>query len=235
MSVGHVALLTIALSISLQAEKDAPKGPQLKAPETPKEKASYGIGVSIGKSLKKDGAEVDLEQLFKGLQDALLGRKQALEDSEIREALAAFQKETQAKMLDRAKTQGEKNKKEGAAFLDEHKKKEGVKTTPSGLQYKIIKAGTGKKPKATDTVTTHYRGTLIDGTEFDSSYARSEPTSFRVNQVIKGWTEALQMMPAGSKWQIVIPSELAYGEQGAGPDIGPHSVLIFDIELISIQ
>ena len=129
----------------------------------------------------------------------------------------------------------EKNKKEGETFLAENKKKEGVKTLPSGLQYKVITEGTGKMPKETDTVTTHYRGTLIDGTEFDSSHKRGQPATFAVKGVIKGWTEALQLMKEGSKWQLFIPSELAYGERGAGQTIGPYATLIFDIELISIQ
>jgi FKBP-type peptidyl-prolyl cis-trans isomerase FklB len=133
------------------------------------------------------------------------------------------------------KAQGEKNKKEGEAFLAENKKKEGVKTLPSGLQYKVIKEGTGKSPKATDKVSTHYRGTLIDGTEFDSSYKRGQPATFPVNGVIPGWTEALQLMKVGSKWQLFIPSKLAYGERGAPPVIGPYSVLIFTVELLAIK
>jgi FKBP-type peptidyl-prolyl cis-trans isomerase FklB len=142
--------------------------------------------------------------------------------------MAAFQKEMIAKL-------GEKNKAEGEAFLAENKKKEGVKTLPSGLQYKVIKAGTGKKPKVTDTVTTHYRGTLMNGTEFDSSYRRGQPVSFQVNGVIPGWTEALQLMEEGAKWQLFIPSNLAYGERGAGRDIGPNATLVFEIELLSIE
>jgi FKBP-type peptidyl-prolyl cis-trans isomerase FklB len=140
-----------------------------------------------------------------------------------------------AKQQELAKMAGEKNQKEGEAFLAENKKKEGVITLPSGLQYKVIKAGSGNKPKATDTVTVHYQGTLVNGTEFDSSYRRGQPVSFPVNGVIPGWTEALQLMEAGAKWQIVIPSNLAYGDRGAGPQIGPNATLIFEIELISIQ
>jgi FKBP-type peptidyl-prolyl cis-trans isomerase FklB len=140
-----------------------------------------------------------------------------------------------AKQQELAKIVGEKNQKEGEAFLAENKKKEGVITLPSGLQYKVIKAGSGNKPKATDTVSVHYQGTLVNGTEFDSSYRRGQPVSFPVNGVIPGWTEALQLMEAGAKWQIVIPSNLAYGDRGAGPQIGPNATLIFEIELISIQ
>jgi len=133
------------------------------------------------------------------------------------------------------KKTGEMNKKEGEAFLAGNKNKEGVVTVPSGLQYKVMKQGSGKKPKLTDTVTTHYKGTLIDGTEFDSSYRRGQPVSFQVNGVIAGWTEALQLMEEGAKWQLFIPSPLAYGERGAGPQIGPHATLIFEVELISVQ
>jgi FKBP-type peptidyl-prolyl cis-trans isomerase FklB len=149
--------------------------------------------------------------------------------------MAAFQKEMMAKQQELAKRLGEKNKKEGEAFLSENRKKEGIKALPSGLQYKVVKAGTGKKPKSTDTVTTHYRGTLIDGTEFDSSYRRGQPASFPVSGVIAGWTEALQLMEEGAKWQLFIPPNLAYGERGAGSQIGPNATLIFEIELISIQ
>ena len=149
--------------------------------------------------------------------------------------MTAFQKEMMAKHAEVMNTLGEKNKKEGEVFLAENKKKEGVTTLPSGLQYKVIKAGTGKKPKSTDTVTVNYRGTLIDGTEFDSSYRRGEPASFGVSGVIPGWTEAMQLMQEGAKWQVVVPPNLAYGEKGAGPNIGPNATLIFEIELISIQ
>ena len=158
-----------------------------------------------------------------------------LTEQEIREITTAFQKEMMAKQEELNKKLGEKNKKEGEVFLAENKKKEGVKTLPSGLQYKVIKAGTGKKPKLTDTVTTNYRGTLIDGTEFDSSYRRGQPASFPVNGVIPGWTEALQLMEEGAKWQLFVPPNLAYGDRGAGRQIGPNATLIFEVELISIQ
>jgi FKBP-type peptidyl-prolyl cis-trans isomerase FklB len=148
--------------------------------------------------------------------------------------MTAFQKEMMAKREQAGKEAGAKNKVEGEAFLAENGKKEGVVTLPDGLQYKILKEGDGAKPKATDTVTVHYRGTLISGTEFDSSYKRKEPVSFPVNGVIAGWTEALQLMKVGSKWQLFIPSTLAYGERGAGPDLGPNATLIFEVELISI-
>jgi FKBP-type peptidyl-prolyl cis-trans isomerase FklB len=232
-------ILTLVVSPAFAQDEDAKKKPvkpaDESAPKTVIEKVSYGIGLNIGKNFKKDGIEVDLELLVKGVKDALAGSKPLLSDAEIREAMTAIQKELQAKQADRAKNAGEKNKKEGEDFLAENKKKEGVKTTKSGLQYKVIKAGTGKTPKAADTVVTHYRGTLIDGTAFDSSYDRGEPATFPVGKVIKGWTEALQLMTVGSKWQLFIPSALAYGEDGAGDDIGPNSVLIFEIELVAIK
>ena len=179
--------------------------------------------------------EMEKVKVVKGMKDALAGSKPLLTETELRECMIAFQKDLQAKKAEKAQETGDKNKKAGEKFLAENKKKEGVKTTASGLQYKVLKAGAGKTPKATDTVTTHYKGTLIDGKVFDSSYDRNEPTSFPVGKVIKGWTEALQLMPVGSKWQLFIPSNLAYGEDGAGDDIGPHETLIFEIELISVS
>jgi len=189
-----------------------------------KEKVSYIIGMDIGSNLKKQSIDVDPNILAKGVQQSLAGSKPLLTEQEIQETMMAFQKEMMAKQKER-----------GDAFLAENKKKEGVKTLPSGLQYKVIKAGTGKKPKLNDTVMTHYRGTLIDGTEFDSSYKRGQPVSFLVSGVLPGWTEALQLMEEGAKWQLFIPSNLAYGERGAGGIIGPNATLIFEIELISIQ
>lgn len=200
-----------------------------------KEKLSYSIGMQIGSDLRRQAIDVEVDLLLRGLKDGFSGAKTLLTEQEVRQVLTAFQKEMVAKQKETAKALGEKNKKEGEAFLAENKKKPGVVTLPSGLQYKVIKAGTGKKPKATDTVKTHYRGTLIDGTEFDSSYRRGEPAIFPVNGVIRGWTEALQLMEEGAKWQLFIPSALAYGERGAGPLIGPHATLIFEVELISVQ
>ena len=202
--------------------------------KTQKDKLSYTIGVNVGRNMKQLPAEIDPEQFTKGFKDALSGAKTMLSDEEMHTVMTAFQKEMAAKQAEKMKTVGEKNKKEGEAFLAANKKKEGVKTLPSGLQYKIIKEGTGKKPKTTDKVTCQYEGTLIDGTVFDSSYKRGEPATFQVNGVIPGWTEALQMMKVGSKWQLFVPSKLAYGERGAGPQIGPNAVLIFTVELVSI-
>jgi FKBP-type peptidyl-prolyl cis-trans isomerase FklB len=200
-----------------------------------KDKVSYIIGMEIGKNFKKQSIDIDPDILTKGIKDAISGGKPLLTEQEIQENMVTFQKEMMAKQEELAKKLGENNKKEGEVFLAENKKKDGVKTLPSGLQYKVTKAGTGKKPKLTDTVTTQYRGTLIDGTEFDSSYRRGQPVSFPVTGVIPGWTEALQLMEEGAKWQLFIPPNLAYGERGAGRDIGPNATLIFEIELVSIQ
>lgn len=200
-----------------------------------KDKISYSIGLNIGNNFKNQSIDVDVDVLVKGVKDAISGNKTLMSEKEVQETLTAFQNDMRTKQAERAKAMAEKNKKEGETFLTENKKKEGIKTTASGLQYKIIKEGSGKKPKSTDTVTAHYRGTTIDGTEFDSSYKRGEPTSFPVNEVIPGWTEALELMPVGSKWQIFIPSNLAYGERGAGPQIGPNATLLFEVELLSIK
>jgi len=200
-----------------------------------KDKMSYIIGMDLGRNFQKQAIDIDPDILAQGIKDGLSGGKALLSEQEVRETLAAFQAEMVAKQTEVAKKMGEKNKKEGEAFLAENQKKEGVKTLPSGLQYRVIQAGTGKSPKATDEVTAHYRGTLIDGTEFDSSYRRGKPETLPIGGVIAGWTEALQLMQEGAKWQLFVPSNLAYGERGAGRDIGPQATLIFEIELISIQ
>lgn len=210
-------------------------GEEKGASKNQKDKVSYIIGMDIGTNLKKQAMDINPDILFKGMKDGLSGNKPILTEKEMSDTIAAFQKEMKAKQEEMMKKTGEINKKEGEAFLAANKKKEGVVTLPSGLQYKVMKQGSGKKPKATDTVTTHYKGTLIDGTEFDSSYRRGQPVNFPVNGVIAGWTEALQLMEEGAKWQLFIPSPLAYGEKGAGPQIGPHATLIFEVELISIQ
>ncbi|MBS3917397.1 MAG: FKBP-type peptidyl-prolyl cis-trans isomerase [Deltaproteobacteria bacterium] len=210
-------------------------GEEKGAPKNQKDKVSYIIGMDIGTNLKKQSIEINPEILLKGIKDGLSGNKPLMTDQEMKDTIASFQKEMQAKQEEVNKKMGEKNKKEGEVFLAENKKKEGVVTLASGLQYKVIKKSSGKKPKSTDTVTTHYKGTLIDGTEFDSSYKRGQPVSFPVNGVIAGWTEALQLMEEGAKWQLFIPSPLAYGERGAGPQIGPNATLIFEVELISVQ
>jgi FKBP-type peptidyl-prolyl cis-trans isomerase FklB len=204
--------------------------------KTQSQKSSYAIGMNIGKNLKRDSVEVDPAILVRGLKDALAGNKLLLTDEEAKAALTGLQAEVRAKEEAKAKAAAVENKKTGEAFLAANKTKEGVVTLPSGLQYKIIKEGTGPKPTAEDTVLCHYRGSLADNTEFDSSYKRGEPLKIPVGGVIKGWTEAIQLMPVGSKWQLFIPSDLAYGERGApGSPIGPNSTLVFDVELISIE
>lgn len=205
--------------------------------KTPKDKASYAIGLNVGKSLRKDSVDVDPAILLRGLKDALAGGKTLLTDDEAKAAMTAIQTELRKRAEAKMAIVGEANKKEGDAFLAENKTKEGVVTLPSGLQYKILKEGTGPKPAAADSVACNYKGTLLDNTEFDSSYKRGQPATFPVGQVIKGWTEVLQLMPVGSKWQVFIPSDLAYGARGSGPGgpIGPNATLIFEIELLSIQ
>ena len=200
-----------------------------------KEKLSYVIGVDIGKALQKQGVVIDPDLVTKGIKDGTSGGKLLMSDQEIQETMMAFQKEMRAKQEEANKQLGEKNKKEGEAFLAQNKTKEGVTTLPSGVQYKVVKAGTGKKPKETDTVVTHYKGTLLDGTEFDSSFKRNQPATFKVNGVIRGWSEALQLMEVGAKWILYVPAALAYGDRGAGQQIGPNATLIFEVELISIQ
>ncbi|HUI44416.1 MAG TPA: FKBP-type peptidyl-prolyl cis-trans isomerase [Nitrospirota bacterium] len=202
--------------------------------KTQKEKNSYAIGMSMADNVKTNAIDVDIDALTQGIRDSLAGKKTLLTETEAHETIMALQKDLQAKMREKMKAQAEKNLKEGEEFLAKNKVKEGVKTLPSGLQYKVISEGKGKSPLPTDTVTVNYRGTLIDGTEFDSSYKRGQPATFPVNGVIKGWTEALQLMKEGSKWQLFIPSSLAYGERGAGRQIGPNATLIFDVELIKV-
>ncbi len=206
-----------------------------RAPKTKKEKLSYSIGVNIGKNMKMQGVTLDQGLFTQGIKDGLSDAKTAMSDVDMEATLTAFQQEMMTKMQAKQKIDGEKNAKEGEAFLEANKNKEGVVTLPSGLQYKIIKSGDGPKPTKDQKVKCHYRGTLIDGTEFDSSYKRGEPTEFGVGEVIKGWTEALQLMPVGSKWQLFIPANLAYGTNGAGQTIGPNAALIFDVELIAIK
>jgi FKBP-type peptidyl-prolyl cis-trans isomerase len=205
-----------------------------------KEKAGYAIGVNIGKnlgsSLKRDSIEIDIPALVHGLTDALTGNKPLLTEDEIKGVIADLQKQARETQAAKVKAESETNKKAGEDFLAANKSKEGVVTLPDGLQYKILKQGAGPKPAATDTVEANYRGTLIDGKEFDSSAKHGDkPAAFSVTAVVKGWTEVLQLMPVGSKYEVYIPSELAYGARGAGADIGPNSTLIFEIELVSIK
>ena len=200
-----------------------------------KDKVSYSIGLDIGTTLKRQVIEVNEELLNTGIQDGLSGKKPLLSEDQVKETMAVFQKEILAKQAEAKKAAAAKNSAEAMKFLAENKTKQDVKTTASGLQYKILKEGSGPTPKPTDTVKVNYRGTVLDGTEFDSSSKRGEPASFPVNRVIKGWTEALQLMKVGSKYQLFIPADLAYGGRGAGSDIGPNAMLIFDVELLGIN
>ncbi|SDU10002.1 FKBP-type peptidyl-prolyl cis-trans isomerase FkpA/FKBP-type peptidyl-prolyl cis-trans isomerase FklB [Verrucomicrobium sp. GAS474] len=200
-------------------------------------KISYGIGLDLGRKAKQDGFTVDPDALANGVRDGLSDtKKQAFEDKDIEAAMMAKQKELMAQREEKAKTAGASNGKAGEDYLAANAKKDGVKVTASGLQYKVIKAGPagGKKPLATSEVTVNYRGTLLDGTEFDSSYKRNEPATFPLNRVIPGWTEGVQLMTEGSTYEFVIPAALAYGAQGAGP-IAPNSTLIFQVELIKVK
>jgi FKBP-type peptidyl-prolyl cis-trans isomerase len=218
-----------------------PKTPVPLVLKTEKEKTSYALGMNVGKglgaNLKQQAIEVNQAILLRGLKDALTAGKTLLTDEEMKAALTQLQTEVRARQLEKQKLVADGNKKEGADFLEANKTKEGVVILPSGLQYKILTEGTGPKPTATDSVSCNYRGTLINGTEFDSSYKRGQPATFQVNGVVKGWTEALQLMPVGSKWQLFVPSDLGYGDRGADPrsGIGPGATLIFEVELLSIQ
>ncbi len=219
----------------------SPRTPASLTLKTQKDKASYAVGLNVGKNLEaqltQQSVEVNQAILLRGVKDALAGGKTLLTDDEVKAVLTQLQADARSKQMEKMKAATELNKKEGLEFLTANKEKEGIVTLPSGLQYKVLTAGTGPKPAATDTVACNYRGTLINGTEFDSSYKRGQPLSIQVNGVIKGWTEALQLMPVGSKWQLFVPSDLAYGERGADPrsGIGPGATLIFEVELLSIQ
>ena len=199
--------------------------------ETDQEKLSYTMGIFFGQTVIRQEMEIDVPAFMQAVEDVLNKNEKKLSDEEMQKIINTYQKKEQEDRIEKS----DKDNADGKKFLAENKKKEGVTVLPSGLQYKIIENSEGEKPLADSRVVVHYRGTLINGTEFDSSYARGEPIELGLNQVIKGWQEALQLMSVGSKWQIVIPSELAYGERGAGRLIGPNSTLIFDIELISIK
>lgn len=196
-----------------------------------KSRHSYAFGLSVGRHIKSDGLELDLDVLIQGIRDALSGAKPKLNDTELNRAMMEIEQE----MVRRVQERAAKNLKEGRDFLAKNKARKGVVALDSGLQYEVIKRGEGESPKITDTVTTHYHGQLLEGTVFDSSVQRGRPATFAVGQVIRGWTEALQRMKVGDKWKIYIPSELAYGPQGAGGMIGPNAVLIFEVELLGIE
>lgn len=222
-------------SIPLALALSAPTAFAATALKTDADKVSYMIGYQIGSNFKRDGLEIDLNMVTTGMKEALAGTKSPLTPEETQKLMTDLQKNLQAKAEAKQKAEGDKNATAGKAFLADNAKKPGVKTTASGLQYKVITEGNGDSPKATDMVKTNYKGTLIDGTEFDSSYKRGQPATFPVNGVIKGWTEALQMMKPGAKWQLWVPSDLGYGPRGAGDMIGPNATLSFEVELLEIQ
>jgi FKBP-type peptidyl-prolyl cis-trans isomerase len=202
--------------------------------KTDKDKVNYAVGVNIINSIKQQGVEIDLDLVLQGMKDASSGGKLLLDDEELRKAIEQYQVAVRQKRAQMTAKAAEENKKAGEAFLAENKKKEGVITLPSGLQYKILKTGDGKKPTDADTVECQYRGTFVDGTEFDNSVRTGKPATVKVTAVIPGWREALKLMPTGSKWQLFIPSQLAYGERGSGR-IGPNATLIFEVELLAIK
>ena len=204
--------------------------------KTEKDKISYAIGLNIGANMVRDSLELDYPALLQGIKDAWVDTsKHLMKLAEVQKCMMDWQQGMQAKQMERQHAAGETNRQDGEKFLADNKKEEGVVTLPSGLQYKVLKEGNGPMPKATQTVVTQYVGTLINGHEFDSSYKRGQPAEFPVNGVISGWTEALQLMKVGSKWRLFIPSNLAYGDQGAGETIPPGSALIFEIELLAIK
>ncbi len=239
MNVSRTILVLLFLALTTVVVT-AQQPQQAAAPKTEKELRSYALGMDLGAQLRKLSIEVDPSLFAKGLADALAGEKLLLTEADAKAAIARMQAEVKARQIQAMNApadpkKAEENKKAGEAFLLENRKKAGVTTLPSGLQYKVLTAGTGRKPTTGDTVVCQYRGTLIDGTEFDSSYSRGQAATFPVNGVIAGWTEALQLMPVGSKWQLFIPPELAYGARGAGDKIGPNATLVFEIELESIK
>jgi FKBP-type peptidyl-prolyl cis-trans isomerase len=226
---------TAPQSTSSQTAPAAAATPSDTALPTDKDKLSYAIGMTVGRGLHRDAVDVDPNVLLRGLKDAMGGGPTVLTDEQAQTAIVQLQNQLRQKMEAQRAQAEQVNKKEGEDFLAANKTKPGVVTLPSGLQYKVLKEGTGPKPSATDKVKCNYRGTLINGSEFDSSDKHGGPLTFPVNGVIKGWTEALQLMPVGSKWQLFVPSDLAYGARGAGSDIGPDETLIFEVELVSIE
>src|SRR6202051_2385102 len=255
MAVLALGLLACAWRAQ-QAPAKAPTPPPSKAPATPpakapaaasqapapapafktqKEKVSYAIGMEMGKGVKAQGLDVDPSILVQGMKDAMSGAKPQMIEEELRQVITALQQEIRQKQMQVQEAAAAENKTKGDAFLAENAKKEGMVVLPDGLQYKILTAGQGKKPAESDTVLCNYKGTFVDGSEFDSSAKAGKPVPFEVKNVIPGFKEVLQLMPVGSKWQVFVPSNLAYGERGAGGVIGPNATLIFEIELVSIQ
>jgi len=235
------SLIPLGLAFGVMAQDVKPATPAAAAAvlpgalKDPKALNGYAIGLNIGASVKRDGVELDPEMFARGFRDGFTGAKPLISPDQARAALSQLKASMQAQRQVVTAKAAEANKAQGEAFLKANAAKPGVVSLPSGLQYQVLKAGTGPTPKLTDTVSCNYRGTLIDGAEFDSSYARGTPTSFPVGGVIKGWTEALQKMPVGAKWRLFVPSDLAYGEKGAGEAIGPNATLIFEVELLAIE
>jgi FKBP-type peptidyl-prolyl cis-trans isomerase len=225
-----IAAMAVAL-VSCSGDSVAPK----KQVTTFEERSSYAIGQNVGGSLKATNMTIDIPAFVQGLRDTLEGKKPLLTAEEAMAVMQEFSQKARDAEVQKRDEQSAKNLQDGQAFLETNKARTGVTTTASGLQYEVITQGTGAKPKATDKVSVHYRGTLIDGTEFDSSYTRGQPATFQLDAVIPGWTEALQLMPVGSKYKVFLPPTLAYGERGAGAQIGPNSTLIFEVELLSIE
>ncbi|MCX6558709.1 MAG: FKBP-type peptidyl-prolyl cis-trans isomerase [Candidatus Aminicenantes bacterium] len=230
-----ILLLMLFAACGKAASESAAKPLKAGDLDNQKKKVSYAIGLDIGKNFKERALDVDLEILIQGLRDAQGSGQPLLSSEEIQKVMTQFQQDMMKVEQEKRTGQAQINKAKEEAFLKENAQKPGVKVTASGLQYKVLSKGSGPLPKVTDTVKVHYRGTLLDGTEFDSSYKRNQPAVFPLNGVIKGWTEALQLMKVGSKWQIFLPSSLAYGEQGAGQVIPPNATLIFDVELLGIE
>ncbi len=232
-----LALSFLLLASAACQKAGAPAAKDLKKEDldSQKKKVSYAIGLDIGQNFKARALDIDLDVFFLGLKDAQKGGEALLGKDEIQKVMTQFQQDMMKGEQEKRQAMGEGNKAQGEAFLKENAQKPGVKVTASGLQYKVITEGSGPRPKESDTVRVHYRGTLLDGSEFDSSYKRNEPAVFPLNGVIKGWTEALQLMRAGSKYQVFLPSSLAYGEQGAGQVIGPNATLVFEVELLAIE
>jgi len=255
MGMAILALALLACGVrAQQAPAKTPAAPSAKAPapaagqapagqppaaasafKTQKDKLSYAIGMEMGKGVKAQGLDVDPAILVQGLNDAISGGKSLLSEEELRQVITALQQDIRQKQAQAQQAAAAENKAKGDAFLAENGKKQGVVVLPDGLQYKILTAGQGKKPAETDTVLCNYKGTFLDGTEFDSSARAGKPVPFEVKNVIPGFKEVLQLMPVGSKWQVVVPSNLAYGERGAGGVIGPNATLIFEVEIVDIQ
>jgi FKBP-type peptidyl-prolyl cis-trans isomerase FklB len=203
--------------------------------QSDKDRLSYSLGANLGRNLARDKVEVDADLVVRGLRDGLAGKELHISELEIHKIVTAFHAELRRKQQQAVRASGEENKRQGQAFLAGNKTKEGVVTLPSGLQYKALKTGDGKKPTDSDTVEVEYRGTLLDGTEFDSSFRTGKPAVFKVNGVIAGWREALKLMPVGSRWQLFVPPHLAYAGRGARPHIGPDATLIFEVEVLAIK